>query len=66
MVSQPLSGGIVTFTAMAMFRDPIGAVHLIEQLSKHPLWECYVSPAALGMLAKLECGVNDPIIALEQ
>ncbi|KAF5377681.1 hypothetical protein D9615_005211 [Tricholomella constricta] len=46
-------GGIVSFTPRAIFDDPIGVLHRIGQIQSHPLWECYILPTTLGMVAKL-------------
>ncbi|KDR85205.1 hypothetical protein GALMADRAFT_233893 [Galerina marginata CBS 339.88] len=53
-------GGIVTFTPFAMHSDPIGIANLIRKINAHPRWTCYILPSALGLLAKLECGNEDP------
>ncbi|GLB33577.1 hypothetical protein LshimejAT787_0104610 [Lyophyllum shimeji] len=56
-------GGIVTFTPKAILDDPIGVLHRISQIHSHPLWECYILPSALGMVAKLhlQTGNDDPL-----
>ncbi|KAF8912874.1 hypothetical protein CPB84DRAFT_1670858, partial [Gymnopilus junonius] len=59
-------GGIVTFTPFAMCADPRGVLHKIRQISKHPQWACYILPSALGLLAKLECGNEDPLKVFER
>ncbi|KAF8973779.1 hypothetical protein BDZ97DRAFT_1776820 [Flammula alnicola] len=59
-------GGIVTFTPSAMLKDPILVCQRIIQISRHPAWACYILPLALGLLAKLECGDEDPVKMLEQ
>ncbi|KAG6900161.1 hypothetical protein C0993_002090 [Termitomyces sp. T159_Od127] len=53
-------GGIVTFSPQALLDDPIGVQHRISQFHSHPMWECYILPSVLGMVAKLYCQ-NDPI-----
>ncbi|KAH9486727.1 hypothetical protein JR316_0000792 [Psilocybe cubensis] len=57
-------GGIVTFTPFAMRNDPLGVLQLIRKIDHHPLWSAYIVPSALGLLAKLECGQNDPLSEL--
>jgi hypothetical protein len=54
-------GGIVTFTPGALLDDPIGSYMLMTQISEHPLWDCYLLPAAIGMLVKLICEDSDPL-----
>ncbi|KAG6861207.1 hypothetical protein C0995_002556 [Termitomyces sp. Mi166 len=60
-------GGIVTFTPQALLDDPIGVQHRIDQIHSHPMWECYILPSVLGMVAKLYCQnkKNDPIADLD-
>ncbi|KIM48001.1 hypothetical protein M413DRAFT_217736 [Hebeloma cylindrosporum] len=59
-------GGIITFTPAAMHRDPVKVRQLIIQVGRHPLWECYILPASLGLLAQIECGTDDPLLRLER
>jgi hypothetical protein len=61
-----LSGGIITFSPSAMFHNPIEMMLKIRQINAHSLWECYILPSALGMLAKMVCGDDDPLAVLER
>ncbi|KAG5648146.1 hypothetical protein DXG03_006100 [Asterophora parasitica] len=58
-------GGIVTFTPRTILEDPIRALRRIQQINSHPLWECYILPSTLGMVAKLHGQkANDDPLAL--
>lgn len=59
-------GGVVTFTPSALSMDPPSVIRTIKQISKHPLWTCYVMPSVLGMLARSACLAEDPVAALNQ
>ncbi|CAA7266639.1 unnamed protein product [Cyclocybe aegerita] len=59
-------GGIITFTPLALDLDPLGVLHRIEQISKHPLWACYILSPVIGLLAKRECAHEDPLIRLQK
>ncbi|KAJ3502486.1 hypothetical protein NLJ89_g8864 [Agrocybe chaxingu] len=59
-------GGIVTFTPLALDIDPLGVLHRIEQISRHPLWTCYVFSPVIGLLAKRECAQEDPLVWLQK
>lgn len=51
----------MTFAPFVMRRNPLGVLELIRKIHAHPLWACYIIPSSLGLLAKLECGMNDPM-----
>ncbi|KAF9480026.1 hypothetical protein BDN70DRAFT_920799 [Pholiota conissans] len=54
-------GGVVTFSPSAMRSNPHDIYHLMTQINRHPLWTCYILPSALGMVATMECGTEDPL-----
>ncbi|KAF7339933.1 Chromo domain-containing protein [Mycena venus] len=54
-------GGIVTFTASALFEDPWGIVNRMKVINAHPLWTCYILPCVLGMATKLCSADEDPL-----
>lgn len=58
-------GGVVTFTPGAILEDPIGVLHKIRQIQSHPLWMCYILPSVLGMVAKLHCENEDPLVVFD-
>ncbi|KAF8167891.1 hypothetical protein B0H34DRAFT_683559 [Crassisporium funariophilum] len=58
-------GGVITFSPSAMLHDPVAILQKIRQIHKHPLWTCYILPAALGMLVRMICGDTDPLSALK-
>ena len=64
--SNCLSGGIITFSPSVMFHNPIDMLQKIRQISAHSLWECYILPSALGMLARMVCGDDDPLTVFER
>lgn len=66
MVSLFFTGGIVTFTPAAISRDPIGVRNLIIQISRHPLWACYVLPVVVGAAAAEQCGPRNPLDLLSK
>jgi len=41
--------------------DTLGVINLIRRIDAHPLWCAYILPVALGVLAKMECGNDDPV-----
>ena len=49
-----------------MFHNPIEMLFKIRQINAHSLWECYILPSALGMLAKMVCGDEDPLAVFER
>ncbi|KAI0670147.1 hypothetical protein C8Q78DRAFT_1039423 [Trametes maxima] len=52
-------GGIVTFTPTAILQGHYRIFQRISQIAEHPLWECYVLPSVVAMVAKYSCqGIN--------
>ncbi|KAI0374422.1 hypothetical protein BV20DRAFT_1041377 [Pilatotrama ljubarskyi] len=54
-------GGIVTFTPTAIIQGHYRIFERISQIAEHPLWECYVLPAVVAMVAKLSCQGLNPL-----
>ncbi|KAL5534576.1 hypothetical protein ACEPAG_1039 [Sanghuangporus baumii] len=54
-------GGIVTFTATALLESPFYVAELIEQIHKHPHWECYILPSVLAVFVRQSCPGEDPL-----
>ena len=42
------TGGILTFTPNALVNDLDGVDRLIERVTSHEHWACYVTPVVLG------------------
>lgn len=60
------SGGVVTFTP-AVFRDnqPSEMLKFINKVKAHPLWQCYILPTTVAMVARDACG-SDPLSVWEK
>ncbi|OCB85244.1 hypothetical protein A7U60_g7871 [Sanghuangporus baumii] len=54
-------GGIVTFTATALLESPFYMAELVEQIHKHPHWECYILPSVLAVFVRQSCPGEDPL-----
>lgn len=39
----------------------MGTLELIKKIDEHPLWECYVLPSVIAMLAKMTCQDQSPL-----
>ena len=48
-------GGIVTFTPASIIQGHFRLLAHIKKIKEHPLWECYVLPSVVAMVAKLTC-----------
>jgi len=55
-------GGVVTFTFTALLENPVAIADIIERISSHRLWSCYILPSVLSKFIRLGCPGNDPII----
>lgn len=51
----------MTFTATALLESPFYVAELIEQIHKHPHWECYILPSVLAVFVRLSCPGEDPV-----
>ncbi|EIW64911.1 uncharacterized protein TRAVEDRAFT_140212 [Trametes versicolor FP-101664 SS1] len=54
-------GGIVTFTPSAIIQGHFRLFQRISQIAEHPMWECYVLPSVVAMVAKLCCQGVHPL-----
>ncbi|KAI0359145.1 hypothetical protein OH77DRAFT_1502266 [Trametes cingulata] len=54
-------GGIVTFTPSAIVQGHHRVFERISQIAEHPLWDCYVPPSVVAMVAKLSCQGLHPL-----
>ncbi|KAI0824082.1 hypothetical protein BC628DRAFT_1379753 [Trametes gibbosa] len=54
-------GGIVTFTPSAIVSGHFRILERIKQIAEHPMWECYVLPSVVAMVAKLSCQGMHPL-----
>ncbi|KAF8213405.1 hypothetical protein K438DRAFT_1803927 [Mycena galopus ATCC 62051] len=59
-------GGVVTFTASALYEDPWGIVDKMKAINKHPLWTCYILPSVFGLATKLCHLEEDPLAAFDR
>ncbi|KAF5364934.1 hypothetical protein D9758_008088 [Tetrapyrgos nigripes] len=49
-------GGVVTFTPLALAKNPDGLSRIFQRVSEHPLWVGYVIPSVIGLAVKLHYG----------
>ncbi|TFK90228.1 hypothetical protein K466DRAFT_574381 [Polyporus arcularius HHB13444] len=54
-------GGIMTFTPTAVIQNHVLLYKLIRQVAEHPVWDCYVLPSVVAMVAKLTCQGRHPL-----
>ncbi|TFY59615.1 hypothetical protein EVJ58_g5677 [Rhodofomes roseus] len=59
-------GGIVTFTPSAVLNNIVGVYELIKKIDEHPMWECYILPSVIAMLAKLTCQGDTPVALFDK
>ncbi|THH16827.1 hypothetical protein EW146_g3874 [Bondarzewia mesenterica] len=58
-------GGIVTFTPSVFREHPLAVYKVISMLEEHPLWDCYIVPSVVAMVARETSG-TEPLTALEK
>ncbi|TBU35002.1 hypothetical protein BD311DRAFT_649012 [Dichomitus squalens] len=56
-----LIGGVVTFTPSAIIEGHGMLFRRIKDVAEHPLWDCYVLPSVVAMVAKLTCQGGHPL-----
>ncbi|OBZ79786.1 hypothetical protein A0H81_00527 [Grifola frondosa] len=54
-------GGVITFTPSAILQESFSIFKFIRKVEKHPLWDCYVLPSVVAMVAKLTCQGEHPL-----
>ncbi|RPD81739.1 hypothetical protein L226DRAFT_541401 [Lentinus tigrinus ALCF2SS1-7] len=54
-------GGIVTFTPTAIIQNHGLLFKRIRRIKEHPVWDCYVLPSVVAMVAKLTCQGQHPL-----
>ncbi|KAM5538264.1 hypothetical protein V8D89_008151 [Ganoderma adspersum] len=54
-------GGIVTFTPSAIIEGHWKAFRCIKDIAEHPIWDCYILPSVVAMIAKLTCQGQHPL-----
>lgn len=59
-------GGVVTFTPAAVIENIVGTYELIKKIDEHPLWQCYILPSVVAMLAMLTCQDQAPLTLFDQ
>ncbi|KAF8349877.1 hypothetical protein F5887DRAFT_1070130 [Amanita rubescens] len=59
-------GGVITFMPQAALDDYPDLIHRIRQTYSHPFWTAYVIPSALGMIARMICGQDDPLAVFDR
>lgn len=52
----------MTVTQKALLEDPIGVGKLLENVSKHPLWDCFILSSVLSVYIRSVSG-GDPLAA---
>lgn len=60
------AGGVVTFVPQAALDDYPDLIHRIRQIYSHPFWTAYVIPSAVGMIARMICGKDDPVAVFDR
>ncbi|PIL29610.1 hypothetical protein GSI_08247 [Ganoderma sinense ZZ0214-1] len=53
--------GIVTFTPSAIIEGHWKAFRCIKEIAEHPIWDCYILPSVVAMIAKLTCQGQHPL-----
>lgn len=61
-----VSGGIVTFTPLAILEGHAAIFQLIKDIDSHPFWHCYVLPCVVAMVAHLTCQGLNPLAEYDQ
>ncbi|KZT06371.1 uncharacterized protein LAESUDRAFT_726201, partial [Laetiporus sulphureus 93-53] len=61
-----LFGGVVMFTPSAVLEDIFGCYDLMRKIDEHPLWQCYILPSVVTMLAKFTCQGQNPLTLLDK
>lgn len=62
-----LPGGIVTFTVTALLENPLCIIDLVEQIHRHPHWECYILPTVFAVFVRQSCLLEeDPVEVFER
>lgn len=51
----------MTFTPSAIIQGHFRVLERIKQIAEHPMWECYVIPSVVAMVAKLSCQGMHPL-----
>lgn len=64
--STDRAGGVVTFTPAAVIENIVGTYELIKKIDEHPLWQCYILPSVVAMLAMLTCQDQAPLTLFDQ
>ncbi|KAH9937573.1 uncharacterized protein B0H18DRAFT_1113390 [Fomitopsis serialis] len=59
-------GGVVTFTPSAILSNIVGVYELIKKIDEHPIWDCYILPSVVAMLAKSTCQDQNPLALFDK
>ncbi|THV07575.1 hypothetical protein K435DRAFT_261743 [Dendrothele bispora CBS 962.96] len=55
------AGGILTFTAACLLKNPFQVVRKLREVALHPLWCAYIIPPVLGLAIQQFYGDKDPL-----
>ncbi|KAI0307557.1 hypothetical protein B0F90DRAFT_1674737 [Multifurca ochricompacta] len=59
------AGGIATVSPTVLAESPLTAYRLLDMFEQHPLWDCFVTPGVVALMARQNRG-SDPITEFER